>query len=437
MTAPVSSTAPARLPAAYWRLWTASTVSNLGDGIFLVALPLLAARLTRDSLSISLVGVFASLPWLLLSLPIGAIIDRADRKRLLVWSDLVRAALVGALAIVVASGRAEIWMLWVLALGLGMAEVFFDNASQVIVPAIVPVELLEKANGRRYAAEVTANIFAGAPLGAVLFAAAIWLPFATDAVSFLASVLLVATLRGSFRPTVATGLAATARGSLYSDVRTGLRWLWRHRMLRGMAIALGLSNLGFQMSQALFVLYAQELLHVGERYYGVLLGVMGLGSILGGVLGDRVVRRVGKLFALYSSIIIWILSLVAVGTIPVTWFVTMIAALEAFAATIWNVVSVSLRQQIVPDHLFGRVNSVYRWFGWGTMPLGALIGGVVAANFGLRAPYFVGAVSIFAALVVLLRSVTRSSLAAALAAATPLSRTDDTPVWLERDPLFD
>lgn len=426
--------APGRLPGAYWRLWAASTVSNLGDGIFLVALPLLAARLTRDRLSISLVGVFASLPWLLLSLPIGAIIDRADRKRLLVRADLVRAALVGALAVVVFTDRAEIWMLWVLALGLGIAEVFFDNASQAIVPAIVPAALLERANGRRYAAEVTANVFVGTPLGAVLFAAAIWLPFAVDATSFLLAVLLVASIRGSFRP---VGLAAAPRGSLYSDVRTGMRWLWRHRMLRGMAFALGLSNLGFQMSQALFVLYAQELLGVGERYFGVLLGVMGLGAILGGLVGDRVVRRIGKLFALYSSIIIWMLSLIAVGVAPVTWFVTLIAAIEAFAATVWNVVTVSLRQQIVPDHLFGRVNSVYRWFGWGTMPLGALVGGVVAAGWGLRAPYFTGAAAIFLALLILLRTVTRTTLAAALTESDHARSNDQTPLSIERDPLFD
>ena len=344
----MSSSAPKqRLSSAYWRLWTASTISNLGDGVFLVALPLLAARLTRDKLSIALVAVFAGLPWLIFSLPIGAIIDRADRRKLLIRADLFRATLVGALAVLAAAGQVQMWMLWVMALGLGTAEVFFDNASQAIVPAIVPVELLEKANGRRYAAEVTANIFVGTPIGAVLFATAVWLPFGVDALSFIIAVLFVASLRGSFRP-----IAVSApRGSLYSDVRTGLRWLWRHSMLRGLAFALGLANLGFAMSQALFVLYAQDLLHVGESYFGVLLAVMGLGAILGGLVGDRVVRKVGKIFALYSSITIWILSLVAVGTIPVTWFVTMVAAIEAFAGTLWNVVTVSMRQQIVPDHL--------------------------------------------------------------------------------------
>ncbi len=421
-----------RLSAAYWRLWTASTISNLGDGIFLVALPLLAARLTRDTFSISLIGVFASIPWLVLSLPIGAIIDRTDRRRVLIWADLVRAALVGLLAVVVAADAAHIWMLWALALGLGIAEVFFDNAAQAIVPAIVPFPLLERANGRRYAAEVTANIFVGTPLGAVLFGVALWLPFGIDTASFAVAIVLVATLRGSFRPAA----SGEPRGSLSAEVRSGLRWLWSHRLLRGLAIALGLTNFGFQMSQALFVLYAQDLLHVSETYFGVLLGVMGLGSILGGLIGDRVVKRVGKLFALYSSICVGIAALLAVGTLPITWFITLMAALEAFAATLWNIVSVSLRQQIVPDHMFGRVNSVYRWFGWGSMPLGALAGGVVASQYGLRAPYFTGAIAIFLALLVMLATVTRSTLAEALAAVRSPSD-DDTPISLERDPLFD
>jgi MFS family permease len=165
-------------------LWTASTISNLGDGVFIVALPLLASRLTRSELSISFIGVAAALPWLLLSLPIGAIVDRIDHRLLMVRSDAFRAVTVGALAIVVASHNAHIWMLWVAAACLGVAEVFFDNASQAMVPSIVPIDVLEKANGRRFAAEIAANSFVGTPIGSILFVVAMWLPFGFDAASF-------------------------------------------------------------------------------------------------------------------------------------------------------------------------------------------------------------------------------------------------------------
>jgi len=148
-----------RLSPAYWRLWTASTISNLGDGVFLVALPLLASRLTRSEVAISFIGVAAALPWLVLSLPIGAVVDRIDHRLLMVRADTFRAAIVGTLAIAVAADSAHMWMLWVAAACLGVAEVFFDNASQAMVPSIVPTEVLEKANGRRFASEIADKLY--------------------------------------------------------------------------------------------------------------------------------------------------------------------------------------------------------------------------------------------------------------------------------------
>lgn len=421
----MSTTPREPLPRAYWRLWTASAVSNLGDGIFLVALPLLAARLTRSEISISIVAAAASLPWLLLSLPIGTLIDRSDRRRVLVISDSVRAGLIALLAIAAATGRAEIWMLWIVALGLGIAEVFFDNASQAIVPAIVPAPQLQQANGRRYAAEMAANTFIGTPLGSVLFAAAVWLPFGVDAATFAFSVAMVAPLRGSFRAVDPAGLP-DLRTSLVRETREGLRWLWGHPLLRSLALALGLSNLGFQVAQAVFVLFAQERLGIGERAFGLLLGVMGVGAVLGALLGDRLALWLGRAGAIRLALGTWVATLALTGAVPVAWFVALMAAIESAAATAWSVVTVSLRQEIVPPELFGRVNSVYRWFGWGTLPIGSLIGGQAAHLLGLRAPYFVGAGFALAALVVTLPHVSARSIAAALDVERPTEdeRTD-------------
>lgn len=406
------------MSASYWKLWAASTISNLGDGIFLVGLPLLAARQTRSATAISLISVAAALPWLILSLPVGALVDRGDRRRLMVRADLVRAAAVGVLAILAATGNVEIWMLWAAAALLGIAEVFFDNAAQAILPSIVEPELLERANGRRYSAEMAANTFIGTPIGGILFAAAIWLPFATDAGSFLVAALLVLSLRGSFRPADATSTTNTNTATntatntqaptMRDDIGEGLRWLWNHHLLRGIAMALGLSNLGFQMSQAVFVLFAQDELGVGERWFGVLLGLMGLGAIIGGLLGARIVRWLGTSAAMYTAMVVWIVSLITIAAFPHTWVVAVVSMIEAVAVTVWNVVTVSLRQRIVPDRLFGRVNSVYRWFGWGTIPIGALLGGQIARLYGLRATYVAGAALVFVALLVL-ASVLRGS----------------------------
>jgi MFS family permease len=422
-----------RLPPAYWRLWSASGISNLGDGVFLVALPLLATRLTRDEVAISLVAAAAALPWLVMSLPIGALIDRADRKRIMVRADTVRALVVGALAVLVATDAAEIWMLWVAAAVLGTAEVFFDNASQAILPALVPARLLEKANGRRYAVELAANTFVGTPLGSLLFAVSLALPFGVDAATFVVAAALVWSIKGSFNPNVAPRHESA---SMYAEVRTGLRWLWRHPLLRTIAISLGLSNLAFQMPQAVFVLFAQEELGIGERGFGFLLAVMGVGAVLGGLLGDRIVARLGQATSIYSALVTWIITLLAVGLFPVAWFVALAVAIESMAATVWNVVMVSLRQQIIPAPLFGRVNSVYRWFGWGTLPIGSVLGGLVAYWFGLRATYFVGAAVMTVALLVAMRSVTTASIVRALSANRVALGTDATPVVVPRDELF-
>lgn len=436
----MSSTPREPLPSAYWRLWTASTVSNLGDGVFLVALPLLAARLTRSEVSISIVAAAASLPWLILSLPIGTLIDRSDRKRVLVVADTVRAILIALLAIAAATDRAEIWMLWIVALGLGVSEVFFDNASQALVPSIVPPHQLAKANGRRFAAEMAANTFIGTPIGSLLFATAVWLPFGVDAATFAFSVMMVLPIRGSFRATAAatgsgaTDLAAPGTATLVQETREGMRWLWSHPLLRSLALSLGLSNLGFQVAQAVFVLFAQERLGIGERAFGLLLGVMGVGAVLGALLGERIALRFGTAGAIYLALGTWVCTLALTGAFPVAWFVALMAAIESLAATAWNVVTVSLRQEIVPPELFGRVNSVYRWFGWGTLPIGSLIGGQIAYAFGLRAPYFVGAAFALAAVVVSLRHVSQRSITAAIEGANAGGAREADQLPAERTP---
>lgn len=413
-----------RLSPAYWRLATAHGISNLGDGVYLVAMPLLAVRLTHDPVQIALIATAAVLPWLVLSLPIGALVDRADRRRVMIVANMVRAVVLAALAVAITTDSTEIWMLWVVALILGTGEVFYDTASQALVPDLVPAPLLPKANGRLYAVEFSANTFIGAPVGSLLIAVGVALPFGVDAVSFAIAALLVMSIPGRFRHTSTTEVS----GSLYAEVRTGVRWLWRSPLLRTVALSLALSNLAFQMPQAVFVLFAREELGVGERGYGVLFAVMGVGSVLGGLLGDRVVARLGAAASIYTALVTWVLTLLAVGLFPVAWFVAVAVAIESLAATVWNVVLMSLRQQAVPSHLFGRVNTASRWIAWGTLPLGSVLGGVVASAFGLRATYFVGAAIMVGALAVAMREVSTASIVRLLAENQRSDGTDATPV---------
>jgi MFS family permease len=364
-------------------LWTASTISNLGDGVFLVALPLLASRLTRSEVAISFIGVAAALPWLVLSLPIGAVVDRIDHRLLMVRADTFRAAIVGTLAIAVAADSAHMWMLWVAAACLGVAEVFFDNASQAMVPSIVPTEVLEKANGRRFASEIAANSFIGTPLGSIMFVAAMWLPFGFDAASFAIAAVLVLTLHAATSPR--SGVPEVRR-NMRTEIGEGLRWLSGNTVLRGLAIAAGLSVLGMQMTAAIFVLFAQDLLHLSDKWYGALIAIGAVGAVGGGLVAERLTKRFGTLFIVYAIVAVWTLCMFAEGYWPRLWVSVIATVAMAFGTTVWNTVTVSLRQRMVPSHLFGRVNSTYRWMVWGAISVGSALGGIVAHEFGTARP---------------------------------------------------
>jgi MFS family permease len=381
--------------------------------MFLVANPLLAARISDSSFQVALVTAFGMLPWMLVSLHAGAIVDRVDKRKLLIAADLFRGVVVGGLCLVVAFDAAQIWMLWLLALCLGVAEVFFDNASQAILPYIVEPDLLEKANGRRYSAEMTANLFVGTPLGGALFALAIALPFGADAVSYLASAVLVLGLRGNFRAPRADADAAHPSTTLWTEIRAGFAWLWHSRIMRGLAVTLAITNLGLGMTPGLFVLYMRDELHLGDGWYGTILGIIATGGILAGLVGERIVARLGRIGNLYMNLLLWLAVMLTIGLFPVIPIVLIAEALGAFTVTLWNIGSVSLRQQLIPQEMFGRVNSVYRWFAWGSMPVGAAIGGIIADQSNQRVPYLAAAICIAVGIAVMSKTVTRSSLAAA------------------------
>lgn len=400
-----------KLPGRYWRLWAAAGISNAGDGVFVIALPLLASRITDQPSSIALIATFFTIPWLLFSVPIGALIDRADRRRILVTADLCRGALVGGLALIAAFADVQLWMLWVLAFGLGLGEVFFDNGSQAILSSVVDDDQLERANGLLYTSEIAGSTFVGMPIGSALFGFAVWLPFGIDAASFVVAAIFAASLRGSFRPAART--SGDGPTNLLSEMRAGLNWLAGHHVLRNLTLGVALMNLALAATQATFVLFAINELHISQNWFGPLVAIIGAGSLLAGIVGSRVVGKVGRRFAMLVAGIAPVLTSLAIGLLPVAWWVILMTTVQALTITIWSIVAVTLRQQLVPDHLFGRVNSVYRWVSTGVMPIGALIGGLTADWFGLRAPYFAAAALLLMAYAVVAFRLSAAELSAA------------------------
>jgi MFS family permease len=385
----------------YWRVWWANTVSSLGDGAFVAALPLLAVTITRDPRLIAVVSAAFYLPWLVLSLPAGAMVDRHDRATLMWRAQLVQGVVVAAIAVLAAFHAADIALLTLAGFCLGAAEVVFSNAAQAVLPQLVPADLLPKANGNLQVSLTTGETFLGPPLGSMLFAAARTLPFGLDAGSFAVSAALLSRLPRTPRAGP-DGRRAAAR------IAEGLRWLLRHRLLRVVAVLLGVMGFCSQMGQAVLVLLATEELHVGTRGYGLLWTASAVGSILGGLANPALTRRLGQLPSLIAAMAVTSLVFAGIGLAPDAVVAGLLMAGNGFSATMWNVVTVSLRQRIVPAELLGRVNSVYRMLGWGLMPAGALAGGFVAHIGGLRAPYVIGGIAsagaLVAALPVLLRS---------------------------------
>lgn len=398
----------------YRKLWVASAVSNLGDGVRLTALPLMAAEITRDPAQIAAIDLASTLPWFLFALLAGAFVDRVDRRHAMGIANIIRAILVGALALSVLADNATLVLLYVVAFLLGCAETVYDNANQAILPSLVHKDQLERANGRMYAAEFTTNQFAGPPLGAFLFVAAASAPFFLDSASFLIAALLVLSFSGSFK---APRDADVPRTTMRADIAEGLRWLWNHKLLRTLAIMLGTWNALNTAAFSIFVLFALEILDVTEVGYGLLISSLVVGSVAGSLTGSAVSRLLGPGTTLLLSVVSGAALVLVIALTSNPYVVGAMFAVEGFVTVVWNVITVSMRQTIIPDRLLGRVNSVYRLFGWGSMPIGAALGGFLGTVFGLRAPYFVMAAVLALMAAIAVPLVNNRTIAAAKAAA--------------------
>jgi len=404
----------AKLGKNYWRLWSAHATSNLGDGLASVAFPWLASAVTRDPFLIALIAVMSRLPWLVFTLPAGVITDRYDRKKIIVSMNILQGVLALLLAIIVYFERNSLpdlsdittaldletnysiySLLLLVSLLFGFTEVLRDNAGQTFLPSVVQKEKLESANGKLWSAEYVMNSFIGPPISSFLLGVAIYLPFFIHSSTFFVAAALIGLISRITK--VEPGLNPVKRASFSAEIKEGFRWLWSHSLLRPMAIILGAMNLIGSITAATFILFAQEILKTSVFEFAVLGTAGAVGGALGGVLGPKISKRLGSGPSLYLTLLVLPLTGLVIG-LSSNWIVVwaMIFGSTIFAV-LWNVITVSLRQSIIPSELLGRVNSVYRFFAWGSMPIGTLIGGAIVSiselltsrEIALRTPYFV------------------------------------------------
>ena len=397
----------------YRMLFTGSAFSNLGDGISALAFPWLATLISRDPFHIALVAFATRLPWLLFALPAGVVIDRVNRQKIMVRADLLRLILsFGVVALILAApalpldDSADATLPLILALSaiaflLGGAEVFRDNAAQTVLPVLVDNRHLETANGQIWSIEQVMGSFVGPPLAGLLIAIAVPVPFGFNAMMFGLSAWCIWCIAFPARN------AIRIPDGFWREMRAGFRWIFAHRLILQLAVMLGLMNALNVMALTILVLFAQEVLGLSAFGYGVLLTAGAAGGVLGGLLCPAIAARIGPGRSLFLALTVFPLPYLVIYLTGSPGLVGLALFIEMFVALLWNVVTVSYRQRVIPQDLLGRVNSIYRFFGWGMMPLGALAGGLVVEwsevelgrEAALRLPYLLAALGSVALLI--------------------------------------
>jgi MFS family permease len=381
---------PSSLGLEFHKLWAASAVSNLGDGVALLAAPLLAAALTRDPALVAGLSFAQRLPWLLFALLSGALADRLDRRYAMAAVAACRGLLIGALGVAVLLHLASLPLLYVVFFLLGAGETLFDTAAVTVLPELVSPAELPRANARLAGTLTVTNQFLGPPLGGFLFALAAALPFLLGAGGLAAAAALILALQGTFK--VARAADAPPH-DLRAEIAAGVRWLWRHQLLRTLAIALALLNITVVAQVSVMVLFAQERLGLGSTGYGALVATYGIGGVLGSLVAHRAIAWLGagRTLRLAMGIETVVPAALALSRDPLV--AGAVLAFFGAHAVVWGALLTSLRQELTPAGLRGRVESAYRLLEYGGAAPGALLGGLLAARFSLTAPFWLGAVT--------------------------------------------
>jgi MFS family permease len=386
----------ASLGADFHRVWLASAVTNVGDGVTMVAGPLLVASLTGDPGLVAGAALVQQLPWLLFALLSGVYVDRLDRRRLIVGVNAARSAVLAGLAVTVATDTVTVPLIYAAFFLLGTGETLADSAYQAVLPSLVPDEHLERANARLMATFVVGNQLAAKPLGAYLFVVGAAVPFGFDATTFLLAALLLAAVRWRPAPVVVRARPATLR----ADIAEGLRTLWSLPALRLQAVYLCVMNLLFCVAFAAFVLYAERRLGLGPIGFGVLLSVWAVGGLVGAAVAARLRERFGPGLLMRAGLVVEIATQATLAATRTPWVAATILVVFGVHSVVWGAIIVSLRQRLVPDRLRGRVGSVFALLELGGAAVGTLLGGLLAGATSLTTPYWVAAAGMAALTVV-------------------------------------
>jgi len=394
----MSDSEPTKFGSAFKKLWSASAVSNLADGLLRTSAPLLATTLTKDPFLISALGALIMLPWLLFAIPIGGLVDRANRRQLLALANLVRFGAIGLLAISIGFEFISLPILFLATFLFGVGEVLYDTTIQSMIPQVLGKNQLDKGNAQLQVTSVTLGELFGAPLGGILFAVSIGLPFFFGAFGVGVAVLLVMTIPRHYSIHTKPDAPLREKTGYWVDIRFGVRYLYEHKVL--LTLVLLTSSLGFFYAGATstLVLFVTETLEAPIAIFGFLFSAGALGALVGALIAPKLSERFGRSRVLALAIVIAGALILAQGLSPNYLVFTAISAAGSLVITIWNILLMSIYHQMIPTELFGRIHGTRRTLVWGLMPIGSLLGGLVA-SIDLRLPFLLGgAISLLVAL---------------------------------------
>ena len=359
-------------------LWGGQVVSTLGSMASHVIFPLLILSITDSPTAAGIAGALRFVPYLVLSLPVGALIDRWDRKRVMVISDLGRALAVGSIPVAMALDALTLAHIYVVCFVEGSLFVFFNIAEVAALPRVVPRAQLPEATAYNEAGFAVAHIV-GPSMGTILyqtFGRAV--PFIADALTYLISLASLLAIRTRFQKE-----SAPARLDLAAEIGAGLRWLWSKPLIRFMAFLTGGINL-VNAAMPLVVIVLAKDLGASDAQIGIIFSIGGVGGILGSLVGGRIQRRFTFGQVIVATMWLAAMAFLLIAAMPGYIWVGVLVAVFSFVGPVYNVVQFSYRVALIPDELQGRVNSTFRLLAFGFMPVGAALGGIVIEHLGVR-----------------------------------------------------
>ena len=361
----------------FWKFWIGETISNFGNSITLFALPLLVFKLTGSAVSLGIAFAMFGLPHLLFGLVIGAWADRLDRKRLMIVTDLLSAAVVVSVPLASAAGILSIWWIYAASFALATIGIFFQAAQFAAVPSLVERDELVTANGRIQASFSAATVVGPLAAGALLAFLPIESLLYLDGLTFALSAVALALIRRPFNAP-----REAARTTIRADIVEGLRYVLRHPVLRNISVMMALINFLGVTVYAQLVLFAKTRFAVSDSELGLLFAADGAGVVLLSLVAGPLRSRFSFGNVALGALMLSGLMTVALAYAPSYFFAVAVSALSSGLGILFNINTGSLRQAIVPNHMLGRIITIAMVLAWSANPLGSTVGGYVVERTG-------------------------------------------------------